>query len=69
MLLNKIKYGGMIAFVIVLIRQFFPDVEIPEGFQDAIMLIIVFVSQFFIKENSVTVHRLKLKKGRWEKTY
>lgn len=61
-MLNKLKYGGVIAGIIMILRVFLPDIEIPEGLQDAIMLIIVFVSQFFVREDEVTVNRLKLKK-------
>ena len=63
-MLNKLKYGSLIAAIIMILRVFLPDAEIPEGFQDAIMLIIVLVSQFFVRENEVTVNRLNLKKKR-----
>lgn len=61
-MLNKLKYGGLIAAIIMVMRVFLPDVEIPEGFQNAIMLLIIFATQFFVRENDVTVSRLKLKK-------
>lgn len=61
-MLNKLKYGGLVAAILMVMRVFLPDVEIPEGFQNAIMLFIVFVAQFFVKEDEVTVSRLKLKK-------
>jgi hypothetical protein len=60
-MLNKIKIGGLVAGVLMLLRMLLPDVEIPEGFQDALMLIVVFVSQFFAKESEATVGKLKLK--------
>jgi len=61
-MLNKVKWGGLIAGIIMLVRMFLPDIAMPEGFQNAIMLIVVFVSQFFIKETPATVSRLKFKK-------
>jgi len=62
-MLNKVKYGGLVAGIIMVIRWIAPDVEIPEGLQDAIMLIIVFSLQWLVKENGRTVSRLKFGKG------
>jgi len=59
-MLNKVKIGALIGAVLLVLRMFLPEVDFPEGLQDAIMLIIVFVSQFFIKETPSTVNQLEL---------
>ncbi len=61
-MLNKLKLGGLLAAVIMILRVFLPDIDYPEGLQDAIMLIVVFVAQFFTPESAGTVARLKLRK-------
>ena len=61
-MLNKVKIGAVIAFVLMLAKTFLPDLDIPEGLEDAFVLVIVFVAQFFIKETPQTVAGLKLKK-------
>ena len=61
MILNKVKYGALVAVALTILRQLLPDVMIPEGLEDAIVLVIVFASQFFVKENAMTLSRLTVK--------
>ena len=61
MFLNKVKVGAIVAFILSVVKAFLPDLEIPEGLMDAIVLIAIFISQFFAKESAGTVARLKLK--------
>lgn len=58
-ILNKVKWGVVIAGVLSAVKMFLPDVEVPEGLQDAILLIILFLSQFFIKETRETLSHLR----------
>lgn len=60
-MLNKLKIGAIIGLILTIVRQFLPDLVIPEGFADAIVLVIVFASQFFVKESPATVAALVLK--------
>ena len=60
-MLNKVKIGAIIALILMGVKTFLPEVDIPEGLQDAFLLVIVFVSQFFIKETPGTVDRLTLR--------
>jgi hypothetical protein len=60
-MLNKVKLGILIGFVLQVARVFLPDIEVPEGLADAVVLIVVFVAQFFIRETSATVAGLSLK--------
>ena len=61
-MLNKVKIGAVIAVVLMVAKAFVPDLDIPEGLEDSLMLVIVFVAQFFIKETPTTVAGLKLNK-------
>ncbi len=60
-MLNKVKLGAALAAIIMVVRLFAPNVEIPEGMQDSIMLVIVFIAQFFIPETDRTIDKLTLK--------
>lgn len=60
-MLNKLKIGMIIGIVLTALRQFLPDVDFPAGLEDAIILLIVFVAQFFVRETKATVDGLSLK--------
>lgn len=61
-MLNKVKIGIVVAAVLTLLKIFFTDVVWTEGLGDAIVLIILFASQFFIKESKATIAKLRLRK-------
>ena len=62
MVSRKVGLGAVIGFVLLALKtfapNFFPGLEFPEGLQDAIMLVIVFVSQFFVRETNATKARM-----------
>jgi hypothetical protein len=60
-MLNKVKVGVVVAFVLSVVRFFLPDLALPEGLEEAIVLLAVFVAQFFVKETKATVAALDLK--------
>jgi hypothetical protein len=60
-MLNKVKIGMLIGVVLTIARAFLPNVDIPQGFEDAIMLAVIFVAQFFTKETRSTVDNLTLR--------
>jgi hypothetical protein len=64
-ILNKIKYGAVVAFVVDLIRQF--GGEVPgdvesalEKMAESLVVLIPFIMAFFIKESEETKKRLKV---------
>jgi multisubunit Na+/H+ antiporter MnhB subunit len=59
-MLNKVKVGVVVAFVLSVVRFFLPDLALPAGLEEAIVLIAVFVAQFFVKETPKTVAALDL---------
>ena len=66
MVLRKVAWGAIVGFIVLALRTFGPDLlpglEIPEGLENAINLLIVFITQFFVRETPATVSRLVLKK-------
>ncbi len=59
-MLNKVKLGMMIGFALQAVRFFLPDLDVPEGLADAMVLVVVFVAQFFVRETPETVAKLRL---------
>lgn len=66
-ILNKIKYGAIIAFVLELLRQ--SGFEVPTDVESAIntliaslIVLVPWVAAFFIKESKETVKALKISK-------
>ncbi len=59
-MLNKVKIGIVVAFVLSVARFFLPDLNFPAGLEEAIVLIAVFVAQFFVKETRASVAGLEL---------
>ena len=59
-MLNKVKLGMLVGFGLQAVRFFLPDMDVPEGLADAMVMVAVFVSQFFVKETNETVDGLTL---------
>ena len=59
-MLNKLKLGMLIGFALQGLRFVLPDMDVPEGLADALVLVVVFASQFWVKETDETVAKLKL---------
>jgi hypothetical protein len=60
-MLNKVLIGTIVNAALHILNYFFPAVIFPEGLSEAIILIIVFASQFFTKESALSVGKLVLK--------
>ena len=60
-MLNKVKVGIVVAAILSVLRIFFTDVTWTDGLEESVVIVIVFFSQFFIKETKETVAKLKLK--------
>ncbi len=61
-MLNKVKLGMLVGFALQAARFFLPDLDIPEGLTDALVLVAVFVAQFFVRETKATVGDLNFAK-------
>ena len=60
-MLNKVKWGAAVGVILMAAKLFAPEVDFPEGLQEAIILVVVFVTQFFVKESAASVDALALK--------
>lgn len=60
-MLNKVKWGIAVGVVLSALKLFLPEVDFPEGLQDAIVLIAIFASQFWVKETQASVGDLAFK--------
>ena len=64
-MLNKAKIGLLVGAGLMLIKQFFPGLPLPEGAEeivtDFILLVVMGGAFFFTRETRATVARLKLK--------
>jgi len=60
-MLNKVKIGMLIGFALSVVKFLLPEVDFPEGLQEAVVLIAVFAVQFFVKESKASVAALSLK--------
>lgn len=72
-ILRKIKVGALVALLIQGIRQFFPEVPIPDNLDDSITLVykgslmiadglsvlVPFVVAFFVKEDKKNLRKLE----------
>ena len=61
-MLNKVRIGLVVGAILSALKFFLPEIDIAEGLQDAILLLIVFVTQFFVRETQASVARLTLKR-------
>ena len=60
-MLNKVRFGVIVGAILSALSFFLVDVDFPAGLQEAIVLIAVFVGQFFVKETPETVGKLTLR--------
>ena len=61
-MLNKVRIGLVVGAILSALKFFLPEIDIAEGLQGAILLVIVFVTQFFVKETRTSVAGLTMKK-------
>lgn len=61
-MLNKIRIGLIVGAILSALKFFLPEIDIAEGLQDAILLVIVFVTQFFVRETTASLESLSLKR-------
>jgi hypothetical protein len=60
-MLNKVLIGTIVNAVLHALKLFFPEIPFPEGLSEALIIVIVFVSQFFTRETALSVGKLVLK--------
>lgn len=60
-MLNKVKIGMLIGIILSAVQFFLPDLDIPQGFAEAITVVISFIVAFFVKETDETVAKLTFK--------
>lgn len=60
-MLNKLKLGMLVGVALTILKVVLPDVDFPEGFQEALVLLVVFATQFFARETEKSVGGLALK--------
>ena len=63
-MLNKVKIGMLVGVVLTVVKAFLPDLDVPSGLEDAVILVIMFVTQFFVRETEETVKGLTLNMNR-----
>lgn len=61
-MLNKVKLGMLVGVVLTVMKAFLPDLSVPDGLEDAVILVVMFITQFFVRETQETVDGLTLKK-------
>ncbi len=60
-MLNKVKIGMLVGIALSAVRFLLPDLAIPEGLDNALVVVIAFVVAFFVKETPSTVRSLTLR--------
>ena len=64
-MLNKAKIGMLVGAGLMLVKNFIPEMPLPEGAEgiitDFIVLVVMGGAFFFTRETRVTVAKLKLK--------
>lgn len=62
MMLNKVKIMTLIAAIFAVIRTFFPNFGLPDGLEEAIGVVVMFIAGFFVRETESTVAKLDVKR-------
>lgn len=60
-MLNKVLVGTIVNAILNAVRLFFPQVPLPEGLSEIIIVVIVALSQYFTRETAMSVAKLVLK--------
>jgi hypothetical protein len=60
-MLNKVLIGTIVNAILQALNIFVPGIELPDGLAEGLIVIIVFIAQFFTKETAMTVAKLVVK--------